>query len=288
MWVFYSLICALSLASADALTKKALSEGADERLTGWLRLVFAAPLMLMMVPFVEVPEYDRTFFVAIALGMPLEVLAFALYIKALRVSPMSLSLPFLSFTPVFLLAVSFPIVGELPSARGALGVLLIAAGGYVLNLGHFRRGPLEPFRAILREKGSVLMLAVAFIYSLTSSLGKLGIVHSSPLFYCIVYFLVLPVAYLPVALPSFSKTGWPKKHMAVIVFAGLLTGVSVTAHVTAVSLTNVSYMIAVKRTSMLFSVLYGCLLFREGQLRERTLGASLMLIGVAVLVASTA
>jgi len=39
-------------------------------------------------------------------------------------------------------------------------------------------------------------------------------------------------------------------------------------------------MIAVKRTSLLFGVLYGAWLFREDKITERLTGAFIMLIGV--------
>ena len=52
---------------------------------------------------------------------------------------------------------------------------------------------------------------------------------------------------------------------------------------TAVSLTNVAYMIAVKRTSLLIGVLYGHLFFREPGIRHRLPGALLMVAGVALI-----
>jgi hypothetical protein len=42
--------------------------------------------------------------------------------------------------------------------------------------------------------------------------------------------------------------------------------------------------VAVKRTSLLISVLYGCLVFREGRLGERAAGALMMVAGFAVIV----
>ncbi len=52
----------------------------------------------------------------------------------------------------------------------------------------------------------------------------------------------------------------------------------------AVSMGNVAYTIAVKRTSLLIGTVYGFLLFRERNMRERLLGAVLMLAGFVVVV----
>lgn len=283
MWVVLTLVCAFSLATSDALTKRAL-RAVDERLAAWLRLLACAPPLLVLLLFIERPTVDGYFWVALGAGMPLEVLSFYLYIKALRVSPMSLSLPFLAFTPVFLIGIGWLILGEKPTPFGALGIALIAAGGYVLNLRHFRYGILEPVRAIFRERGSVLMLLVAFIYAFTASLLKLGINHSSAIFYGVVYFTVLPLAYAPLALPRLGKTPLSRSDIAYLAAAGLMMALMVITHVLAVSLTEVAYMVAVKRTSLLFSVLFGCLIFREGALGERTAGAVLMVAGFAVVV----
>jgi drug/metabolite transporter (DMT)-like permease len=283
MWVVLTLVCAFSLATSDALTKKAL-RGTDEYVAGWLRLLACAPPLIAVLLFTERPPVDGTFYIAMAAGIPLEVLAFVLYMRALRVSPLSLSLPFLAFTPVFLIGIGFLILGERPTAVGMGGILLIAAGGYVLNLGHFSHGVLEPVRAIFREKGSVLMLAVAFIYSFTASLMKLGINHSSPLFYGTVYFAVLTAAYTPLALPRLRRSGVGGPNFRLLVAAGLFMAVMVVTHVIAVSLTEVAYMVAVKRTSLLISVLYGCLLFREGRLAQRGTGALMMFAGFVIVV----
>lgn len=64
---------------------------------------------------------------------------------------------------------------------------------------------------------------------------------------------------------------------------GLFYGVMFLSHMTAVNLTNVAYMIAVKRTSLLTGVLYGHFLFRESGIRHRLPGALLMVAGVALI-----
>ena len=46
---------------------------------------------------------------------------------------------------------------------------------------------------------------------------------------------------------------------------------------------EVAYMISVKRTSLIFSVLYGWLVFKEEHIRERLLGCMVMVIGVALI-----
>jgi uncharacterized membrane protein len=49
---------------------------------------------------------------------------------------------------------------------------------------------------------------------------------------------------------------------------------------TAINLTLVSYVISIKRTSVIMSVLFGYFIFKEKGLKERLTGTSIMVIGV--------
>jgi hypothetical protein len=115
-----------------------------------------------------------------AASLPLELLAMWLYMQAIRESPLSLTLPYLAFTPVFNTLTGYLILGETVSWTGFSGILLVVLGAWLLNLEAAQNGAglnlLAPFRAITRERGSRLMLMVAAIYSLTSvtSKGALG------------------------------------------------------------------------------------------------------------------
>jgi len=56
-------------------------------------------------------------------------------------------------------------------------------------------------------------------------------------------------------------------------------------HLKAISLIEVSYMVSVKRLSILFGVLYGIMFFKETNIKERLLGATVMVSGIIVLAA---
>jgi multidrug transporter EmrE-like cation transporter len=86
-----------------------------------------------------------------------------------------------------------------------------------------------------------------------------------------------------VFLPLAVKTG-PRKDLTKKPFIGLILGIIVSvaifSHVLAISMTNVAYMISLKRTSLLFGVIYGALLFKEEKIAERLTGAAIMITGV--------
>src|SRR4030042_4978601 len=288
-WVSLALISALTLATSDALTKRTLARS-NEYLVAWFRILFSIPPLLLIWFFIPVPELDIEFYKAFAFALPLEIIAIIFYIKALRISPLSLTLPFLSLTPVFLILVSYLIIGEKVSFRGGIGIILIAVGSYTLNLHEMRKGIFEPFRAITKEKGSIFMISVALIYSVTSSLGKMAIEHSSPLFFGITYFIAVTIVFAPIALwmgKGELKSFISEKQFKGILLPGLFYSIMIASHMIAISLTKVAYMISITRTSLIIGVIYGYLLFKEKNIRERLTGAVLMFIGFIMIVTAS-
>ena len=287
-WLPITLLCAFSLATSDALAKRALDRH-NEYVIVWLRLVLAAPLLLATLCFIPMPRPAPEFYRAFLLALPLEAVASLLYIRALKLSPMSLTLPFLALTPVFLLVVPFLLLGERISPAGAGGVLLIATGTYVLNLGAAKKGLLEPLRAVLREKGVLYMVGVALIFSVTSTLGKQAVAASSPVFFAALYFPALALVLTPVALRQGRAEVRGMLRSGVLkaaLWPALFYAVMVLAHMTAISMTQVAYMISVKRLSLLLGVLYGHFLFGEEGAGRRVPGTVLMLGGVALITLS--
>jgi len=277
---FLSLIAALGLATSDALTKRFFSDRSAYEM-GLIRLVYTLPWLLAVSLFVSPAGTDAVFWTCVLSGLPLEVLAFLCYMKALKVSPLSLSLPFLAFTPGFIILTGWLILGETISGGGLGGIVLIIAGSYCLNISSFKQGALQPFLAVIREPGSRLMLLVSFIYAFTSTLGKLAILHSSPNFFGIVYYLILTVVmFVGLAFTGKTPGGILRTQTPVMALAlGATAAVTIFSHMLAISLTQAAYMIALKRTSLIIGVLYGAWWFREEKIAQRLTGALLMVAG---------
>ncbi|MGZ3607416.1 MAG: EamA family transporter [Syntrophales bacterium] len=280
-WFFLSLLAALSLATSDALTKRFFSN-LPPLMMGIIRLGYALPWLLAALFFIPWIIPDTTFWFCIAVGLPLEALAFYCYMKALKVSPLSITVPFLAFTPGFIILTGWIILGEEISTGGFCGIILIIVGAYFLNLSKTTYGLLAPIMAIFREPGSRLMLLVSFLYAFTSTIGKLAIIHSNPYIFGITYNAALAVL-LTLFLPA-AAIAEPVKNLVrrpiISLILGALVATTIFSHMLAISMTNVAYMISLKRTSLLFGVLYGALWFKEEKIAERLTGAIIMITGV--------
>jgi len=282
-WFVYAFICALSVATADAFSKRALRDN-DQYLVAWVRVMYAVPVMVFVIPFVDIPELDTVFYVITSVLLPLDIVALLLYLRAIQVSPLSLTLPFLSLTPVFLIGTSYLMLGEVPDKTGFVGILLVAAGAYCLNIHVVKQGILEPFRTIGKERGSVLMIMVALLFSITSNLGKIAVQHSSPIFFSTFYLFLLSFSlFLIVRFKSKNILSKAVSHPLLFLFMGISMAIMMLTHLKAVSLVEVSYMISVKRLSLLIGVVYGALFFKEKNIKERFLGSALMVLGIVMI-----
>jgi len=164
---------------------------------------------------------------------------------------------------------------------GIMGITLIVTGSYCLNISSVKGGLFEPVRAVFREQGSWLMLLVSFIYSITSVLGKIGVMNSNPYFFGSSYFIVLSLA-ITVLIPI--SPGTSIKRLTAKPLKGIMLGaiysIMVFSHMLAISQVEAAYMVSVKRLSLLIGIFYGAWWFREERIGERLFGAIIMLAGV--------
>lgn len=282
-WFFLSLLTALAAASQDAWVKKWFS-GFNAYEMFVFPLLYALPLTSVVLVFIPVPPLDVVFFWSFIISLPLNAVPFILYMKAIRISPLSLTVPYLAFTPVFMIGTGFVFLGEIPDRWGISGILAVCAGSYVLHLDIGRYSFFSPFHAMFREKGSGIMLIVAFIFSFSSVIGKVAIVHSSVMFFQMSFFAVLSVLLAVV----FSLSGSIRLKLALDfpvrgAVAGFLLFVHIFCHGFAISMTKAVYMISIKRLSIVFGVIYGGLFFNEENISVRLAGTLIMFSGAALI-----
>ncbi|WP_020503105.1 EamA family transporter [Lamprocystis purpurea] len=287
-WLPLTLLCALALASADAATKAWLQEFSARELAV-VRLgltgLLLSPLLWDLPPLTGLPA---AFWWWLAALVPLELLAMLFYMKSIRDHPLSLTLPYLAFTPVFVMGIAWVLLGEAVTLQGAGGVFLVVAGAWLLNGERAQaqdwRSWGEPFRAVVEQPGSRMMLATAAIFALTSTMGKGAMQYMAPEQFGPFYFGVLGLTVtLVFAVPRpgmFRKLA--RRPWAVLTVAALM-GIMAYTHFLAIAQVEVAYMIAVKRVSLLFGILYGALLFRETGLIRRLPAGALMVAGVALI-----
>ncbi len=238
-WLPLTLLSAFCIATADALTRKYL-QGYSARELVIIRFGMPGILLLPLLAMQPMPELATEFWYWTAALIPLEVTAMLLYSQAIRDTSLSLTLPYLAFTPVFNTLTGYVLLQEQVSLIGFSGILLIVSGAWLLNLEHARGERFDviaPFRAIVSERGSRLMLITAALYSLTSVLGKGALAYTTPVFFGTLYYVVIGFSVI-VAFSIGARTPvhvlWrkPAPHLAI----GLFMAVMVLTHFFAIQL----------------------------------------------------
>lgn len=289
LWFLLSSGTALCEALKDVTGKQALKSLDEYSVLLGFSTVGASLMGGFMLMTEGVPTLGPRYGLALIVGGSLNILAFTLYFRAIKTADLSLTVPLVTLTPLFLLVTSPIIVGEWPTGLDAVGVVLLILGSYVLNLKPSEGFTLAPLQAITANSGSRTMICVAFLWSITSNFDKVGTLNSSSLFWGMSLFATVALGMVPFVAQRILQKGLqnvvsPLRVQAkFVVLAGIFIAVGVSLQFAALTMAPVAQVIAVKRMSALISVGFGYFLFGETDLRERLLGASIMVSGVAIM-----
>lgn len=282
VWAVLAGLTAFFESLKDVWSKRSLDR-TDEYVAIWVLVFFTCLTLLPAFFLSDRPTLGDRFGVALLGSSSINVVATLLYFRALKVSDLSLAVPFVTFTPLFLLATAPIIVGEYPTIYDAFGVLLLVIGAYILNLQEREKGYLAPLGALFEQPGPRLMLGVAFLWSFSSTFDKMGVQNSSPTVWATSLFATLTIAFIPIVLlRSRQHLSTLPQQVFPLAPMGIFQGLAVFFQMQALALAPVTQVIAIKRTSALFGVLWGYWIFKEGGTRERAIGAAIMIAGVVL------
>lgn len=256
---------ALSEASKDIFSKYNLRHGDEYTSAFSMHLVISvllAPLILVQ----EMAPFSGRFLLALTASSVLQLCVILLYMKAIKISALSLSLPLLTMTPLFMLLTSPLLIGQFPGLLGLAGIFLIVAGTYILNLGGNKNKVWAPFTTLLTEPGSRYMLIVSFLWSITANLDKIGVEESSPIFWAFSKDFLILLYLVPIMLlKSRNPIGQLRARALPLFCVGLFRTTSVLCQMYAIQVLLVAYVIAIKRSSALLIMVYAFFFLDEKQ-----------------------
>ena len=282
LWAFLSALAGLGDSVSFAFMKRLGKIDTGTKLAMYALAAF--PFMLLGFLFYKIPDAPAKFYIITLINVCLWSSALFLMMKSLQISDLSISIPMLSFTPVFLLFVSYILLNEFPSFFGLIGVIIVAAGSYIINISSVKYGYFEPFKSIFRNKGTFYMLAAAFIFSITASLVKIGITLSNPAYFMVIHYLFASII-LAALFSNRIKNNirQVKENSRYFLMMGIAVAFSELLAAAALKFAIVPYVISLKRTSIIFSVLLGSVVFREKHFKEAVIGATIMFAGIVLI-----
>jgi len=284
VWFIFAMLGAFFDATYYTLIKKNLQNINQYVLSTGVFLASSIVLFVISI-FRGFPEIGSAFYSSVFATGVLNVIAAVLYFKALKITDLSLAMPMISFTPVFLILTSFLLLREFPTIFGLIGIFLIVFGSYVLNTTKNCSKLFEPIKSIFINRGTFFMLIVAFLFSISSNFDKLVVQNSDPIFSSAMVFLFLGISFLILSsIKAKNELINSKKHLGKFLLVGMVLSLAAITINIAFTMQIVPYVISLKRLSILFSVVYGGFLFKEKNLLRRSIGALIMLGGVFLII----
>ena len=283
--ILLGLFSALSEASLNTVINK-YKASYSPVLMGFAQLLFLVPVTIIISLIIPWPEFSWQLVIFLGIFCILNVVGRILYIKSIHLSGLSKTVPFLSFTPVFLILTGFIILGETPNLFGLSGLILIVGGSYVLTCNRFGESVFTAIRNIKNEKGVLLAIATAFVWSITSSFGKKTVMLSSPVFFFVMAINIQFVLFLFInaKMTGIKQTiSYIRKDFKFFLLASVFLGMMEFSIFTAYSLTKIVYAISMKRMAIFFSVLFGYLFFKETGFKKNIIAAIIMVAGVIII-----
>ncbi|POM57973.1 Drug/Metabolite Transporter (DMT) Superfamily [Phytophthora palmivora] len=240
----------------------------------------------------RLPPLNHLFWTSVCISGCINIITSYLYNRAIQISTLSATVPFLSFTPAFLVIVAFLVLGEVPTVSGVLGVSIATLGGFWLQGAKDEHASKDLLiDSSNASKGSMYTILVAFLWSISNVFDKIGVQNSTPLVYgATIQVIVAGGSYIlqkmrvggeEIYLPIGEKMKIPWKF---VILAGVTSVVAYYINLVATQHLEVSYVIAIKRSGCIWSVLMGRFLFRERNLRKKIPSILLMVLGVICIV----
>lgn len=287
----FGFILAFGTAVSEALkdiTSKYNLHHIDEYTAAFSMHLVQSILLIPLVLYLGIEEMSPRFLYALGASSVLQLGVILLYFKAIKRSEISVTIPLITLTPLFMLLTSPIMIGEFPSALGIVGIVLIVAGTYISNLSEDPKQVFAPFKSLVKNQGSRYMLLVAFIWSITANIDKIGVEETSPIYWAfskdfVILFYLIPILVLKSKQPllQINNRKWP------LLMVGFFKSTSVVTQMFAIQFILVPYVISIKRASSIFIILFAFLYMGEKKnFRNRMIGIIVILIGLFVIAIS--
>lgn len=267
-------------------TRKALATAIEPLPLAAAVIIAQAPLFLCWFliqsdPFAFSAVYLKP---AIASSL-LNIVANYLFLRALRVSPLSLTIPFLAFTPVFAALIEWAWLGDSPSGTQWVGVLTVVGGAFGLQLSS-HDGSKSFLRAMTEEKGSLYVIVVALIWSMTSIFDKLAVRNAPEAAHGLWQTLTVGAGLMLATIAMGKQREWKKLANHKLVFGGAIVAAlaALSFQLLAYAHVLVSTVEATKRAvGVTAAIFLGHFLFNEELNVRKVVACGVLYAGVALI-----
>lgn len=288
-WLAYALLTALFSSLASLCEKRALNRLHSIDFAAAIAFVTA----LLTLPVLWTSSWEKItpgILLFIFILAFIAAMAFLSVTRGVRHMEISLSSPLFLLGPLVATLFAFLILNERVSALQLIGMCVLLVGTYILETEHLDHGK-EFIKNIWGNKYSRFILFGLFLYGLTSVgdrivLGKWGI---APTLYTAIIQVFIALHFV---LLTWHHRGSPLASMklvrrywkAILILALLTIGYRISQGY-ATAIVAVGLVVAIKRSSSLFTTIIGGELFHDHDILRKTFACLIMILGVYLIVA---
>jgi len=281
----------LSLVIASAVSHAAwnvMAKGGGDKESFMLLMTATSVFTLLPVFAIVLPEW----------GLPLEALPFlvvsalaeTLYFvslgRAYELGDLSVVYPIARSSPLFLTLLAVVLLNERITGWGLAGILLILLGVYTIHLRGLSPGDLLAPILSLSGRASQYAILTALGTTVYSLSDKLGVTAVDPFLYA--FWLEFFITGL-LGSVVLRRRGWEgivaewKRSKVHATVGGFLMRFGYILVLFAMSMVQVSYVLALRQISVVLGALAGVILLKESYGRVRVLSSIIMFTGVYIL-----
>lgn len=282
LWLGVVVAAAFLKTAYESLQKHLAGEFGGLQLsyvTSVLGLAFLAPVGAWIAMTTELALSAPVIAVVLLSGAA-NIAAIYAFLTALELEQLSIVAPLVQLSPI-LVAVSEPVVLATPfEAAFVGGAALAIVGGFVLLADG--RSPAPPVD--VSSRAVVLAVAAAGCFAVASLSNRYVTTRIPPLFYTFLVYLLMSLGFAAILAIRRSRVPATDLLRVELFTLGGLTSLRTSVTYYAFSLAAASRVTVGLQLSIVFSVLAGGVLFGEGDLPRKLLGAALILLGIAFVV----
>lgn len=273
-------MAAIALGITEVLTKKAYNHF-DAWTLSWSRNLLALPVFFGLLVSQGIPSVDAAFWNLLLIAAPLELAIGVLFFFAIKLTPLSLVLPFTTFTTIFVIFGAHFINGEPLKPVYFVAFFLILIGAYYIqDLRSIKWRQLQDHQS---ELGILLMIVTAALFGVSVPIGQRMTEASSAFFYLAVNFSIFVLLLTPIFLKRTRTTIKKlKQHGFQLLAVGIFNGIFLSSIWLALSSGPAGPVSAINNLSIIIAILLsGTFLLEKGILRR--LAAGTVMVSGAVL-----
>ncbi|MEK7193071.1 MAG: DMT family transporter [Patescibacteria group bacterium] len=282
--LFLSLMLSgtFALGISDVLRKKYLTDGLDDQALLVITLFLTGILLLPVLILVGLPEIKNGFWSAVAITVFINLISQNLFIRAFKLSEVSLIAPLRLIVPPLVILTGFLFLNERPSPVGVVGIFITMIGLWFLLSGGKHS---EPQGRQSIDKGVAYGLAGSVLFAISFPFDKIAVVKSSALFATFLIFTFLGILTLllnilrerkfaSVVISSLSQ------HFKANLLISLFSSIGAVLTNQALSYSLAVYASSFKRLQALWTVIIARKFLEEKEAGRRVMATILMFLGI--------